>query len=454
MGLTIYKDAVYTKQEDGTQPSGYRWVPWAAIRGGEGESVYLSWLREKGLIDTTEWEHWDEFLAELQVAYGGIAGASRIVKVGEPGSEVFKVFTPKQTGSDIQEPPAQDATFSGYSVDEIPVIGVTQHEVQDTGQVRPIHTGTYPIADDTVITDINAEDLAAIKNGQIIMGNRGEGSNAGTSAGYAIDHLAGTAVSTASIASQLVSGADGVPDTTFNKTYQEVYANSRTVSTIEQSQTGSLYIGGKCGDDASPATLGAFTNLGATILVAGAASWSGVEADQSTGTLKGYNSQLPAGSGPSRFTKNSIMVARKVGKNKKWSGAWDYFTIPDSGHFEIFHFRIDINNKQAGKIYQYKIKLKNTYKEIPAVFWNWNQWNAVGSKLRSPNYYYDVWTRWDANDKEYLTISVHCKEAAKINVNTALEPYLTFLVVTEDGAEIDWYNNVTPTSPNPPYNAN
>ena len=449
MGLTIYKDAIYEKTIDGTTPEGYSWEPWPVIRGESGEDVYHTWLKEQGLTDTTEWEHWDEFLATLQTAYGGIAGASRVAKIEEPagsGTYVYRIFTPTQTGTDPQEPPAQGATFSGYTAEDIPVTGVTQHEIGLNGQVRPIHTGTYPVTDDATLTNINAEDLAAIKNAQVVMGNRGNGSGVGIFAGYAIDHLVSTAVSTSSMANQLVSGANGVPDTVFNKTYQEVYSNSRTVNVIGQGETGNLYIGGSCGDSESAASFGKYTNLGATILVAGAGSWSGVEANQHTGVIKGYNSQLPAGSAPSLYTKNGILVTRKVGENKKWSGNWNVFMLPDSGHFEIINFTLS-KNLGSGHTYKYQVNSANTYlgrnsADKPTVLYNWQRWQPTNtSNYVGPSEYYDIWTEYvhsGTTGRGILFIYVYVKKVAmNILLNDA---QLSFLLISNVSEEVGWVN--------------
>lgn len=421
MGLTICKDAIFRKEQDNSNESGFSWKSWDAIKGADGKNTYYTWLEQKGYTETTEYQYWDEFLADIR-AYGGIIGASRIVEAGDE----YHVYTPTQTGS-TTEPPDSGATFSGYTTFAIPTVGVTQHLVTADNTISPIYTSSATTVDGQLLTNIDLQGSVGIKNAEVVAGNRGDEDIPIVTSHipqYSFKHLFSTAFST-NTNSVNNPGASQIK-------VKDVYGAATEIQGVTLSEKGDIYLGGNASTSGY--------NLGQTYLVAGAVSWSGQEYNMKTGQS-------------SAAKYNAILSKRKVGTNKTWSGAWTTFTIPDSGHFEIFHFRIDINSKQAGKIYQYKIKLKNTYKEIPAVFWNWNQWNAVGSKLRSPDNYYDVWTRWDVNDKDYLFISVHCKEAAKINVNTALEPYLTFLVVTEDGAEIDWYNNVTVPTPNI-YNAN
>ena len=82
MGLTICKDAIFKKVVDPGSDDGYSWESWDAIKGADGKDVYYTWLKKKGYTDSYDYEHWDEFLADIR-SYGGIIGASRIVEAGD-----------------------------------------------------------------------------------------------------------------------------------------------------------------------------------------------------------------------------------------------------------------------------------------------------------------------------------------------------------------------------------
>lgn len=417
MGLTIYKDAIYEKTIDGTTTAGYSWKPWPVIRGESGEDVYHTWLKEQGLVDTTEWEHWDEFLATLQ-AYGGIAGASRIIQRGDE----YIAYTPNQVGSST-EPPERGATFNGYSTYSMPVVGVTQHVVTNSDTISPLYSSSAVAVDGQTMTNIEVQGSVGVQDAGVIVGNRGDNNvpiYISHYPQYTFKHLFSTAFST---------NTDIVPTRhTGNAKIKDIYGSATPIVAVGLGQSGNIYLGGQA------STSNSFgCNLGNTCLVTGAASWTKKEYDMIGGNVK----DMPY---------NGILVKKKMGVNKSWAGSWSTRMLLDSGHFETVRLDFSKLNWVAGKTYTWTYKFKNDYTDRPNVIWNIQNWRSKNGFKLFHEYFTIEWLQEKADvDTQQIKLIIYCIKKPTIGTDIFYANfYLSALFLRTDN-EGDWFYELSAT---------
>jgi len=423
MGLTIYKDAIYEKTIDGTAPEGYSWEPWPVIRGEAGEDVYHTWLKEQGLVDTTEWEHWDEFLATIQ-AYGGITGASRIIQSGDE----YIAYTPNQVGSST-EPPERGATFNGYSTFSMPVVGVTQHVVTDSDTISPLYSSSAVAVDGQTMTNIEVQGSVGVQDAGVVVGNRGDNNvpiYTSHYPQYTFKHLFSTAFS---------ANTDIVPtQRTDNAKIKDIYGSATPISAIRLEQSGNVYLGGQAQNGNN--SLGC--NLGNTYLVTGASTWTKKEYDMQNGTVK----DIP---------RNGIFVKKKMGVNKSWAGAWDTRMLLDSGHFETVRLDFSKLNWVAGKTYTWNYSFANDYTEKPSIIWSIHNWRSKNGFKYFHDYFIIEWlqeTTDAASIGKRAQLIIYCKKKPVVGTDIYFANfYLTAMFIRTDN-EGDWFHELPAAIPN------
>lgn len=353
MGLEIIRDAILYN-------NGTAWVPWDVIKGAKGDSgqdAYHAWLE---VNHKTEQEVSKEEWTKMMMNFGA-PGASRVV---QDGSNIV-VYTPLPTSA-IVEPPTTDTEFKDWDLGEdqgwekftFSTQGATYRNLHPaTSSTVDPHSHAFLMAQ-TVQTQTGdavtiVDTVPAVgydPRGIMCFGNRTAMPNLSTTSVGRLGEIIAPQLTMGYYQTDRITSTNKPNGTT--SSYKDIYGTQRDVTALHLgAYEGNMYVGGHPGNTDEDAIQAAdeHCNLGQTILVAGAASFTGrtIGMGSTVDAVTGYATTAKDGLEiRNDNSKNSIMTQRKYGTDKKWGGNWNFFSVVDSGHIVGYKWKAkDFFNK-------------------------------------------------------------------------------------------------------------